>query len=506
MGGHMGKLARIDLSTGETKVEDISEEVRRKYIGGTALSAYIMKQTRFHEVDPLGPENVLIFSAGPLTGANVPTSGRYAVVAKSPLTGIWGEADSGGRFGIALKAAGFDAIAISGQAHSPSVLTIIDGKISVVSADPVWGKDTVETFDILTAQYGSKAAVVCIGPAGERMIRLASIMTEGSHARAAGRCGLGAVMGSKRLKAIVANGNLITPVAYPKELQQSIREITPYMLEKMARVRKFGTPGGTVGNAVIADLSGWNWRKGDCGKLAECLSGEIMMEEYGAGKYHCPPCAIGCGKEVRIPGGPNSGKTTPLEYETIGGFGPQCGIFDWNFIIQADDLCNRLGMDTISTSNAVAFVFEAVSKGLIKSPHQGPKLEFGNGEAVLSLVRQIAAGEGIGELMQYGTRRAAQQLGPEAEKFVMHVKGLEPPYHDPRALSSLAVAYATMHRGACHRGGSQTLERNAMPGLGFPKPFDRLAQEGKGRMVAIAQNYTELSNSLKFYLVWGICG
>ncbi len=498
MGGHMGKLARINLSTGETKVEDISEEVKRKYIGGTALSAYLLAQTRFHEVDPLGPENVLIFSAGPLTGANVPTSGRYAVVAKSPLTGIWGEADSGGRFGIALKAAGFDAIAITGQAQSPSVLTVIDGKVSVMPADAVWGKDTVETFDILTAQYGSKAAVVCIGPAGERMIRMASIMSEGAHARAAGRCGLGAVMGSKRLKAVVANGSLRTSVARPKELQQSIREITPFMLEKMARVHKFGTPGGTVGNAVMADLSGWNWRNGDCGKLAECLSAEIMMGEYGTGKYHCPPCAVGCGKEVRVPGGPNSGKTTPMEYETIGGFGPQCGVFDWNFIIQADDLCNRLGMDTISTSNAVAFVFEAVSKGLIKNPPGEPKLEFGNGEAVLSLVRQIAAGEGIGELMQRGTRWAAQQLGPEAEKFVMHVKGLEPPYHDPRALSSLAIAYATMHRGACHRGGSQTLERNAMPGLGFPKPLDRMAQEGKGRMVAIAQNYTELSNSLKF--------
>ncbi len=498
MGGHMGKLAWIDLSTGGTKVEEISEEVRRKYIGGTALSAYIMRQTRFHEIDPLGPENVLIFSAGPLTGANVPTSGRYAVVAKSPLTGIWGEADSGGRFGIALKAAGFDAIVIVGQAQSPSVLTVIDGKISVVPAGPVWGKDTVETFEMLTAQYGSKAAVVCIGPAGERLTRLASIMSEGAHARAAGRCGLGAVMGSKRLKAVVADGSLRTPVARPKELQQSIREITPYMLEKMARVRKFGTPGGTVGNAVIGDLSGWNWTKGDCGKLAESLSGEIMMEEYGVGKYHCPPCPIGCGKEVRIPSGSYAGKPSTLEYETIGGFGPQCGVFDFKVIIEADSLCNHLGMDTISTSNAVAFVFEAVSKGLIKSPHQGPKLEFGNGEAVLSLVRQIAAGEGVGGLMQYGTRWAAQQLGPEAEKFVMHVKGLEPPYHDPRALSSLAVAYATMHRGACHRGGSHTLERNAMPGLGFPKAFDRLAQEGKGRMVAIAQNYAELSNSLKF--------
>jgi len=498
MGGYMGKLAWFDLSTGKLEVEELTEEIRRKHLGGTALAAYLMRRFAFHKIDPLGPENVLIFASGPLTGANVPTSGRYAVIAKSPLTGIWGEADSGGRFGIALKSAGFDAIAITGKASSPSLLTVIDGKISVVSAEPVWGKDTVDTFDILTAKYGSKAAIVCIGPAGERRMPLAAVMSEGLHARAAGRCGLGAVIGSKNLKAVVADGTAKIPVARPKELIEQIRAITPYMLEKIARPRKFGTPGGTVGNAVLGDLSGWNWTNGDCGKLAECLSAEIMMEKYAVGKYHCPPCTIGCGKEVRVPGGPGEGKSAPLEYETIGGFGPQCGIFDWETIIQANDLCNRLGMDTISTANCVSFVFEAVSKGLIKSPANGPKLEFGNGEAVLTLVRQIAAGEGVGELMQGGIRRAARQLGPEAEKFAMHVKGLEPPYHDPRALSSLAISYATMHRGACHRGGTHTLERNPMPGLGYPKPLDRLADEGKGRMAAIAQNYAELSNSLKF--------
>jgi aldehyde:ferredoxin oxidoreductase len=400
--------------------------------------------------------------------------------------------------GIGLKSAGFDAIAITGKAPAPSVLTVIGGNVSVISAETVWGKDTYDTFDILTAKYGSKAAIACIGPPGERMMPLASIMSEGSHARAAGRCGLGAVMGSKQLKALVVDGTQRPLVANPKELQQCIREITPFMLEKLARLRQFGTPGGTVGNAVLGDLSGFNWTRGDCGKLAECLSGEIMMKEYGVTKYHCPPCPIGCGKEVRVPSGPNSGKTTPLEYETIGGFGPQCGIFDFNVIIEADDICNRMGMDTISVGAAVAFVFEAVSKGLIKNPAIGPKLQFGNGEAVLSLVRQIAAGEGLGVLMQNGTRNAARQLGPEAEQFALHVKGLEPPYHDPRALSSLAVTYATMHRGACHRGCSHTMERSAMPGLGYPKPLDRLAHEGKGKATAIAQNYAELSNSLKF--------
>ena len=494
----LGKFAWIDLSTGGVKVEEISEDVRRKYIGGTGLAAYIMRRCRFSEIDPLGPENVLIFSSGPLTGANVPTSGRFAVAAKSPLTGTWGEADSGGRFGIALKSAGFDAIAITGKAQSPSVLCVNNGDVSLVPANGVWEKDTVETFDILTEKYGKMAAIVCIGPAGQRLVPLASIMSEGSHARAAGRCGLGAVMGSKRLKAVVADGTMRTPVAHPNELQQSIREITPYMMEKLARPRKLGTPGGTVGNAVLGDLSGFNWTNGDCGKLVECLSGETMIKDHAAGKYHCPPCSIGCGKEVRVRSGPYAGKTAPIEYETIGGFGPQCGVFDWDIIIQANNLCDRLGMDTISVSGAIAFVFEAVSKGLIKNPPAGPKLEWGKGEAVLSLVQQIASGEGVGAMVQGGIRRAAQQLGPEAEKFAMHVKGLEPPYHDPRVLASLAVAYATSNRGAYHRGSTHTMERTAMPGLGYPKPMDRLAHEGKGKMAAIAQNYAELSNSLKF--------
>ena len=497
MGGYTGKMARIDLTTGAVKVEELSEEVRRKYIGGTALATYILRQTPFHAIDPLGPENVLVFSTGPLTGANVPTSGRFAVASKSPLTGIWGEADSGGRFGLALKAAGYDAIAITGKASAPSVLTIIEGNVAVVSAEAVWGKDTYDTFDILTQKYGSKAALVCIGPAGEQLIPMANIMSEGAHARAAGRCGLGAVMGSKRLKAVVADGTLRTPVAHSKELMQDIRDIVPLMLEKMKRIRSYGTPGAVVGNAVLADLSAYNWTNGNCGKAVECLSGEVMQKDFGAGKYHCPPCVIGCGKEVRVPRGPNAGKTAPLEYETIGGFGPQCGVFDFNVIIEANDLCNRLGMDTISVSGGIAFVFEAVSKGIIKNPALGAKLEWGNGEAVISLIHQIASGEGLGPLMRGGVRKAAQQLGPAVDKFAMHVKGMELPYHDPRAMASLAIAYATSPRGACHRGCVYTIERNPMPGLGYLKPLDRFADEGKGKAAAIMQNYADLFNSLK---------
>jgi aldehyde:ferredoxin oxidoreductase len=270
------------------------------------------------------------------------------------------------------------------------------------------------------------------------------------------------------------------------------------MMEKMKRVADYGTPGGTVGGAVIADLSANNWTDGDCSQAVECLSGENMVGQYGAGKYHCPPCFVGCGKRTRIPAGPHAGEVSGApEYEAIAGFGPQCGIYDWNAIIEANDLCNRLGMDTISVSGAVSFIFEAVSRGLIKNPPMRPKLEWGSGEGVLSLIRQIAEGEGVGSLLRGGVRKAAEQLGPEAEGFAMQVKGLEAPYHDPRALVSLAVAYATSPRGACHRGCTHNVERVPLPGLGYPKPLDRFEQKGKGKAAALVQNYAELFNSLK---------
>jgi aldehyde:ferredoxin oxidoreductase len=499
MGGYMGKLARIDLSTGTVQEEEISEEVRRKYIGGTGLAAHLLRQSPFHAIDPLGPQNTLIFSTGPLTGATVPTSGRYAVAAKSPLTGVWGEADSGGRFGVALKAAGYDAIAITGKAPFPAVLTMVNGEIAITPAAAVWGKDTYETFDLLTEKYGRRAAIVCIGPPGERLVPLANIMSEGAHGRAAGRCGLGAVMGSKQLKALVAEGTQQTPVAHRKELLDDIKALTPVILEKMKRMRNFGTSGGTVGNAAMADLSAFNWKDGNCSSAVECLSGENMMREYGeSSSYHCPPCVVGCGKKVRVTQGPSAGTAAGApEYETIGGFGPQCGVFDWKIIIEANDLCNRMGIDVISVSGGIAFIFEAVEKGLIKSPATGPKLEWGNGAAVIALIHEIATGQGVGALVQGGVRPAVEQLGPEAEKFALHVKNLQLPYHDPRAIASLAVGYATSPRGACHRGCTHNVERFAMPGIGYTKPLDRFEQAGKGKAVALVQNLAELFNSLK---------
>jgi aldehyde:ferredoxin oxidoreductase len=497
LGGYMGKIVWIDLSTEKYHIETITNEILRKFLGGTGLAAYLLSKCNFELIRPLGPENVIIFATGPLTGTNVPTSGRYAVAAKSPLTGIWGESDSGGRFGIGLKQAGFDAVAITGKAQYPLVILIKEDKVLFVPAENLWGKDTYETFDILQEKYGNKAGIVCIGPAGEKLIPLASIMSEGKHGRAAGRCGLGAVMGSKYVKAIVAFGKQQIPVANSEELRTSIREITKVLISKMKRMHDFGTPGGVVGNAALGDCSAYNWRDGNCAEKAEAISGERIVKEYVVSNYNCPTCVVGCGKTVRITRGPYRGTVSGCpEYETIAGFGAQCGTWDLALVIEANDLCNRLGVDTISVSSVIAFLLEAAEKNFIKSSVSDPKLQWGNPDTVINLINMIISGEGLGTIIRNGVCEAVKKLGSETEKFALHVKGLEFPYHDPRALAHLAVAYATSPRGACHRGCTHNITKYPLPGLGLAK-VDRFDKTNKGRETAIVQNFAELFNCLK---------
>jgi aldehyde:ferredoxin oxidoreductase len=243
MFGIMGKIAKVDLSNGDVQAEVLSESIHRKFIGGTGLAAYLLSQHSYNTLNPLGPENVLVFTTGPFTGTNVPTSARYAVAAKSPLTGLWGEADSGSRFGISLKKAGYDALVITGKSEDRVYLLIDERSIAICPAEELWGKDTYETFRVLQNRHGAKAGVVCIGPAGEKLLPLACIMSEGTNGRAAGRTGLGSVMGSKQLKAIVSCGNLSVPVFNTEALKESVKKIVPSMIEKQKRMRDYGTAG-----------------------------------------------------------------------------------------------------------------------------------------------------------------------------------------------------------------------------------------------------------------------
>jgi len=496
--GYMGKILYVDLSHKKFTVKPLEQRVLRSFIGGTGLAAHIISSYDLSGCSALSPQSPLVFSTGPLTGTVAPSSGRLAVCAKSPLTGIWGEADCGGSWGPRLKRAGYDAVVIEGKADSPVYLYISDSGIEILDAEKIWGLDTYSTSDKLEELHSNKASSVCIGPAGEKQIPIANIMTEGYHARAAGRCGLGAVMGSKNLKAVVVKGSLKANIADPDGLKASVKSIVPNIIQKTQGLKTMGTAGGVVGSAVLGDMSAKNWTDGNWVAGAERVSGEEMARRLVVGNYNCPTCVIGCGKTVRIPKGRFKDNLSGApEYETIAGFGAQLLIDDLDVIVEANDLCNRYGVDTISLSGCVAFIFEAVEKGLLEVPEGYPELKWGNGEALIFLINEMINNQGLGVFIGNGVRWSSKKLGAETEEFAMHVKGLELPYHDPRAMSSLAVAYATQHRGACHRGCTHNLERFSVPELGYPEILDRHASEGKGIASARMQNYAELYNCLK---------
>lgn len=504
MGGYMGRILIVNLTLRDIHHEDLPEILQRKFVGGTGLAAHYLAQENYTEIKPLGEENPLIFMAGPLTGTSIPSNGRYAVAAKSPLTGIWGESDSGGRFGIVLKKAGYDGLIVRGKCDSPVVLLINESKTEILPAEDLWGKDTYKTYEVLSSRYGHEAAILTIGPAGERKIPMASIMTEGHDARAAGRCGMGAVMGSKRLKAIVVMGNHEIPVHDKVKLKKMVKVLAPNILKSMKRLHDTGTAGGVIGAAVMGDMGAYNWGKGDCTDVAVNIDGKKMAAEHVVRRYYCPTCIVGCGKVVRVPSGKYAGTiASGPEYETLAGFGAHSGVFDLNKVIEANDLCNRYGIDTISVSNTINFLFEAAERGLIQEPSHKPQLGWGKGDTMISLIHDTVTGVGLGKLIGKGVRAVSEYLGPETKSYAMHVNGLELAYHDPRAQASLGVAYVTNPRGACHRGCTHNVEKSAFPHLSYPEALDRLTSEGKGKAAAIMQNFAELFNCLKlcqFYM------
>jgi aldehyde:ferredoxin oxidoreductase len=507
LGGYMGKHLRVDLAARRVAEEQIPEATLRAYIGGSGLGARLLFDETGRDCDPLGPENRLMFLTGPLTGVTIPTSGRHAVVAKSPL-GTWGEADCGGTLGHELKRAGIDGIVFEGRAAEPVYLLIQDGTASLEDARGLWGRDTFETNAELKARHGERTVVTCIGQGGERLAAIAGIMNDGSHGRAAARGGLGAVMGSKNLKAIAVFGSRRVPVAADDKLRPLVKQMTLRIKERTESLRNFGTPGGVMGAAAIGDMPVRNWRQGSWRVGIEKLSGEAMAETILTGRYFCKACTIGCGREIEVTDGPYAGvKGAGPEYETLSGLGSLCLVDDLKGVSKANELCNRYGIDTISTGSVIAFAMEAYERGLLSpSDADGLDLSWGNVETVIALVDKIGRREGIGDLLANGVRFVARQLGGDAWKMALEVKGLELAFHDPRALSSLAAAYATYSRGACHRSYSHYLERNTLPELGFPKPLDRHAPDRKGEAAAVMQDYGGLYNSLKLcqFIIRGV--
>jgi aldehyde:ferredoxin oxidoreductase len=508
--GYFNKKLVVDLTEKRTSSESIADETLLQFMGGSGLATRMLCQHLDADLSPTSPQRRLYFTTGPFTGTRIPSTGRHALVAISPLTGIFGESDVGGYFGTALKRSGCDALEIFGEAEKPFYLHISDSGVDIKDASHLWGRDAYVTSDMLRSAHGKKSKVAAIGVAGENQVPMASVMHDGHHGRAAGRCGLGCVMGAKRLKAIVVSGTQSLPIADPQGLKRQVRDMLSRIKASSAYLRQYGTSGGLMCLEASGDMPIKNFAQGHFA-AGERITGEILAETYLSGRFACGACPIGCGREIKI----ESGKYGPVsgagpEYETLASLGTYCLIDDLAAICKGNELCNRYGLDTISVGAAIAFAMEAYDNGLITAADTGGvSLKWGNADAMLAMVNQIGNARGLGKILGQGVRKAADLIGANAHDFAVHVKGLEFPAHDPRAYFSSGLSYATSNRGACHLAGlTHGLEGGlTLPDLGFHEPFDRFSEDGKGAMVARMQNLMGLFDSLKickFLLYTGI--
>jgi aldehyde:ferredoxin oxidoreductase len=435
--GYMGKILWVDLTTGTIKEEKLEENFYKKYIGGYGIGARLLYDRMKPKADPLGPENILGLITGPFTGTSVPSAARYTAVAKSPITGGWGDANSGGFFGPYLKFAGFDGVFFTGISPKPVYLLIDEGKAELKDASHLWGKDAYETETTLEAEYGKNSRVACIGPAGEKLARIAAIMTD--KGSAAGRSGLGAVMGSKKLKAVVARGTQTVTMADKAKVEQlrkeHIQSISGPGPMNMSSLHKFGTSAMTGNSAHSGDTPVKNWGGVGVKDLpdVEGLKAETLEKHVTklTGCWHCPVACkaiIKEGTEYKY----EAGIRRP-EYETQGTFGAMCLNSNTEAINMANDICNRYGMDTISAGTTIAFAIECYENGIItKQDTGGIELKWGNHQAMIAMTEKMARREGLGDILADGVKIAAEKIGKGAEKFAVHVGGQEVGMHDPK--------------------------------------------------------------------------
>jgi aldehyde:ferredoxin oxidoreductase len=455
MYGYMGKLLFVDLTTRDWHDEELGEQLCRDFLGGYGLGARILYERLPAGADALGPANTLGFVTGPFTGTPAISSGRFTVVGKSPLTGGWGDANAGGSFGPYLRFAGYDAVFFTGAAERPVYLLIDDGAVSLEDAGDLWGRDTLETDDLLKARHGAEAQIACIGPAGEQRSLLSCVITD--KGRAAARSGLGAVMGSKRLKAVVVKGGRKVPVADPPAAK-ALRTKWAKRLQGEGLIFKiYGTTVNTRLTTVAGDTPIKNWLgiyPDDFDDENVDAIDENAFQEERARHYGCWHCHIRCGGHVKPKAGRAPVSHMP-EYETIAMCGPSCRVDDREAIIRFNDLCNAYGLDTISAGAAVAFAMECYEHGVITRDDVGMELPWGDGEAMVALTGMIARREGIGAALADGVAQAARQFGKGAEPYAVHAGGQEIPAHDPRCYPSLALTYRLDPTPGRHsRGGS----------------------------------------------------
>jgi aldehyde:ferredoxin oxidoreductase len=444
MKGFFNRLLRIDLSKKKTTVEPIPDSILRSYLGGKGLGSYLLLKENPPHVDPFSPENHLIFTLGPLADTPFYGSSRFAVFTKSPQTGIYSESYSGGKITHSFSRTGYDAVIIEGRSQRPIFLEISDEEVLFHSASPLWGKDTYEAEEAILKKIGKKeAGALVIGPAGENLVKFAVIEIE--RWRSLGRAGIGAVMGSKKLKGIVFHGKKRREVADLSSLKRLAKDFKDRVKDNptVHIYKKYGTPMLVSIMNTIGAFPTQYWSKGTL-EGWEGISAESLMERCEVTSSACPHCFMACGKISQVKKGRHRGlRIMGPEYETIYAFGGLCMVKSIEEIIYLNDLCDRLGIDTITAGNLAAFAIEASKKGKIKD-----KLRYGDANAIAEILKKIASQRGVGRILSEGVRHAASVWGMENQ--AIHVKGLEPAGFDPRVLKGMGLAYATSDRGACH--------------------------------------------------------
>ncbi len=485
--GYIGSMLRVDLNNLDYEIEDTENYPVDKFLGGRGLGSKLLFDMTERSTEPLSPENPLIFLTGPYTGTPGISSAFYNVTTKAPLTRTPSGSHSGGFWGPHLKRAGFDGIIFEGASDKPVYLVLDNGKVSIEDATHLWGKGVFETTDYLEDKYpGSRIAA--IGPAGENMVWYASILND--KYRAVGRTGAGAVMGSKRLKAIVVRGKHRVEVADPQGLKDVYIKALKNTKVKAAKISELGTPAMIPLTNSTGTLPTRNFQQGSYEK-AENLDPKKLRYEFTKKKVACYGCPIRCSnfteaeyEGIRVKGeGP--------EYETTMAFGSNIDNDDYNLLIVANALCNDYGMDTITSGDTIAFFMELYERGILsKEEVDGYDFRFGNKDIVVEVLGKIARREGVGKLLSLGVREASRRIGRGSERYAIHVKGLEPPGYDPRGSVGMGLNYATSNRGACHLRAAMYV-----PELLY-KTLDRLAVRGKEEYMTRMQNILAVVDSM----------
>jgi aldehyde:ferredoxin oxidoreductase len=502
--GYMGKILDVDLSDGTLRVASLDEALCRRYIGGYGLGARLLYDRIPPAADPLGPANILGFMTGPLTGTPALIGSRFVVIGKSPKTNTWGDANCGGRFGPHLKFAGYDGILFRGIAEQPVYLFIDEGEAELREARHLWGKNVAELEELLTAEHGRETQIASIGVAGEKRSLSSCVITE--QGRSAGRSGLGALMGSKNLKAVAVKGEMRVPVADEEAIKELRRQYIKKPGGAYKSLRDYGTCGGTAASARSGDSPVRNWA--GAGPVdfpqdhAEKISDDSVIALQKT-RYGCWQCPISCGGRVKLSTGRYA--LSPAknfidhkpEYETLWAFGTNLLNDNLESIVKANEICNEYGLDTISVGASIAFAMECYEHGLVTSAEaNGLDLSWGNDDAIVALTERIARREGLGELLADGVRVAAARIGHGAERYAIHVQGEELPGHDPRFMPGLAMTYLLDATPGRHTQGGELLPP---PGIRVRGTKKKYAYKGK------AEDHYKLMTSLHVVNAAGLC-